>query len=1490
MIVKRIRDLDINNRDFITAIIGHIDDVFIDNDLCRYTFEEQLHLYLKNEGYKRIYFYSRAARRGLYTYDNRDTLEILYPNGMGNSNNQDGRPLGRGRLRSNSGNGNSGNGKSNSNIKEGTGNRSYYYVSNFKDNTLAETVIDILNSKEASIICFSSTKLEYEDEQGLIAGIEMVKSLAAQINSKNKILIISNARDKASFLNNLNHPNSQGIFNNNIFNNQFKTGDQLNPTNVFMVELPDLKECENWLNSMRIQGGLNNQSIFSFPYQTLVRQIAKDKKTIKALEIDLGSNANGFLESHEIEEFSEELLSRSLSKIHGQQDNMEVIVRKVVTWINRPDEAKMPLVFMFAGTSGTGKTYTAETINECLASQGFEFVKLDMNEYQSEADAWKLLGSATGFSGSENDAPLFAKRKQSERLVILFDEMEKAHESLFETIMTLMEKGKLANGRGEEFDFRQSIIIFTTNKAMDTLIRRKKELTKEGLKIDSYYYQQKIKDVLKKGGIKNEICGRINCVYVFNTLDCATVCKIAIEEIRKLGRTYGLQINNIPVKLLKEVSTQISESNEGARPIKNFIVDRLEYLLQNYKRTNYGENNNTATDIMNALPLHVVEINENYEIVDSDSNNMLSPEQIISQYPNLTKVSRTASFDVAQLTKALKAVKGQQDNLDLIIKETNTWLRKVTKRKPLVFMLAGTSGTGKTFTVETVCVALKDYKMVKLNMNEYQSGGDTWKLLGSATGHVGSDQESPIFAARQESEKLVILFDEIEKAHESLFTTIMTLMEKGEMANGRGDVLDFKQCIIFFTTNLAMNELLTLKKESIQNKVSPSSQKFQDMAKGILKSAGLRDEISGRLDWLLIYNTFGASTVAQICLDKIRSLGKDYGITINKVPQAYLERVAKLCAENNEGARPINRIVTSDFESVFQDAYEKGCISPDKICDINDHLEITPSKEYDITPIEDIKIKETKIESFDIEQLKEQLKAVKGQQDNMDLIVKETNTWLRKAKKRKPLVFMLAGTSGTGKTFTVETVCDALKDYKMVKLNMNEYQSKGDIWKLLGSATGHVGSDQESPIFTARRETEKLVILFDEVEKAHESLFTTIMTLMEKGEMANGRGRVSDFKHCIIFFTTNLAMRELLKFKKESIQNNILPSSHSFQDTAKGILKSAGLKDEISGRVNWVLVYNTLSASVVAQICLDKIRSLGKEYGIIINQVHQSYLEEVAKQCSGSNEGARPIDRIVTSDFEPIFQDLYENSRYNSDRPYDIDNQHHIIPSQNNSLMSVDEIEIENSTQTRNIKTNNTPIIYLSNEPFFQNGYNYDDYRKAMGLLKLGENGFGSGFIISSDGYIMTCAHCTNAERITFVKDNDKSEYDATVIYKNPDFDIAILKIDAHDMPYLTITDSNRPLKIGAEVVILGYPSGTDINVNVSAFEGKITNIDKARNAYQTDAIATHGSSGGAFISKKDGIVYGVLMAGYKDANINIATDIRNLLQKADTDISIEYI
>ena len=575
MVVKRISDLNILSRNFITAIDGCIDDTFVDEDLCYYTFDQQLYLYLKKEGYDRVFFYNRAPDYGLYSYDKESLNELFKKNEHNNSGrlyagrrNNDGRPLGESRRLT--GNNNENNLATNI-IKEGSNlnGQKYYFVNNFKDSSLIDVVLSVLrNTFQKTIFYFSTSVFGVNDVQGFVDGINNIMNEAATIGSMNKLLYI---RD------------SEGFFSREFFAKQADSNKK-----VFTVGLPDKAECTNWLNSQRIKGAFDSKTIFTFPFDTLTTRICQKKSTLKQLYTELTTDSslfkNDFINSCRVEEFSEELLSRFLSKIHGQKDNMEVIVKDVTTWVNRPDEYKTPLVLMFAGTSGTGKTYTAEMISEALKSQGYEFVKLPMNEYKDKGDTWKLLGSPVGYEGNNKDTTLVAAHRRSDKLVILFDEMEKAHPSIFDTIMTLMEKGELSNGSGEKFDFRQSIIIFTTNLAMDKLTQRKKELIKTNVEVDSVQFQQAIKDILKQNGVKSEICGRIDSVFVYNTLDANVVARIAIEEIRKLGLVYNLQINNIPEKLLHEIAMQVSGSNEGARPIKKAVAKKMEKTLQSIKK------------------------------------------------------------------------------------------------------------------------------------------------------------------------------------------------------------------------------------------------------------------------------------------------------------------------------------------------------------------------------------------------------------------------------------------------------------------------------------------------------------------------------------------------------------------------------------------------------------------------------------------------------------------------------------------------------------------------------------------------------------------------------------------------------------------------------------------------------------------------------------------------------------------------------------------
>lgn len=1161
MVVKRVSDLNIHRRSFITAIKGNVNDTFVDEDLCSYTFEQQLYLYLRNEGYERVYFYTRASGYNCYSFD-KESLVFLFPSKTNNSTN-DGRLLGSGRLKKTT------NVDDNSNhIKEGKiNNRPYYYVSNFEDSTLVKTVQEILkDTKHKAVIYFTSHVFSLNESQGFIDGIAQIMSEVAANQSENKLLF---------------KYNSGGVFKADFFTELLNSPEN----NVYAVGLPDEKECENWLNTNRIEGLLKSENVFGFPYVSLIKRISRQRKRLDSLNKELKLNSVEFINSLRVEEFSIETMAYALSKIHGQHDNISIIIEKIVDWINEPeDEEKRPLKLMFAGPSGTGKTYTAKTISYTLKSRGFDYVYLPMNQYTNEADAWRLFGSSTGYVGSNDDPKLFAARKKSDKLVILFDEIEKAHESLFKTIMNLMDEGTLENGRGEQFDFRNSIIIFTTNLAQKELIEKKKELIRSNKEIDSIFYQDAITQIMiDESSFPPEIFGRIDCVFVYNVLDRSTVAEIVIEEIRKQAKRRGIIINKVSREILSTIADEASENIKGARPVEKLIKSKLNKILNEFKESKLFK------------PDGIYDLEQGYSIVKSDTTEIIKPED-------------------------------------------------------------------------------------------------------------------------------------------------------------------------------ASKEIINIEQDTVE------------------------------------------------------------GIS--------LEEVMSTSAQQSRDNKP-------------------------------------------------------KVLPFDKIKLLEALKSVKGQQDNVAIIADEINTWIKDAVKEAPLVFMLAGTSGTGKTFTAETINAALKDYRMVKLNMNEYSSDADSWKLLGSSSGYMGSDEDSPIFAARRETPNLLILFDEIEKAHPSLFTTIMTLMEKGEMGNGHGEVFDFKQSIIVFTTNLAMKELLKLKKESVQNNIDPSSPKFQDAARDILKAAGLKDEISGRVTWVLVYNTLDAPMVAQIAMERIRKLGGKYGIKINAVHKTYLEEIAKQCADNNEGARPVNRMITRKLKPIFQKVCETNDCDPNVLYDVDEHFQIIPSSSSVIIPVESLNFNLGVDASESKTDSGPVeIKLSSGSFFESGYNYESYRKSIGLIELdnGNSGTGSGFLISNDGYILTCAHCTEAKKIVFVKDDDKEKYEAHVVYKNELIDIAVLKIDVSDMPYLSISDSVKPLKIGTEIVILGYPSGTDVSENVSAFEGKISNYIGGIKSYITDAIAAPGSSGGALIAKKDGKVYGVLRGGYKETlgvDINASSDIRDLFKQ--NDIVIEY-
>lgn len=281
-----------------------------------------------------------------------------------------------------------------------------------------------------------------------------------------------------------------------------------------------------------------------------------------------------------------------LQRVVGQPEAISEVVSALKrNQVGLNDENRPLGIFLFAGSSGVGKTYLARELHEYLYGNEYDIVRIDCGEFQHKHDNQKLLGAPPSYVGHEDGAYLINRMKEQPNTVLLLDEVEKAHPDIWNTFLRIFDEGMLTDNKGNDVSFRNTVIIMTTNLGNDKIVD---SLTGKSMGFNGNVYEAlttkklpKRSEVEKYAGeaikkmFRPEFINRIDKTVIFNHLSPSDYYKIAELEIaivqEKLSKK-GIVLEYSTEVLLKLIEDGV-DSIRGARGISHVRRDKIENLL-----------------------------------------------------------------------------------------------------------------------------------------------------------------------------------------------------------------------------------------------------------------------------------------------------------------------------------------------------------------------------------------------------------------------------------------------------------------------------------------------------------------------------------------------------------------------------------------------------------------------------------------------------------------------------------------------------------------------------------------------------------------------------------------------------------------------------------------------------------------------------------------------------------------------------------------------
>lgn len=263
-------------------------------------------------------------------------------------------------------------------------------------------------------------------------------------------------------------------------------------------------------------------------------------------------------------------------RVIGQDEGVQAVSEAILRARAGLKDANRPIgSFIFLGPTGVGKTELAKALSEAMFDTEKSMIRIDMSEYMEKYSVSRLIGAPPGYVGYDEGGQLTEAVRRHPYSVILFDEIEKAHPDVFNILLQLLDDGRLTDNQGRTVDFKNTIIIMTSNIGSRELL----ENIREDGNIDESTRQEVMSELERS--FKPEFLNRIDEIIVFSPLtkgEIGKIIELQFDQIRK-----RLQDRNITLKLTESgrdfISDEAYDPEYGARPVKRYLQKYVENKL-----------------------------------------------------------------------------------------------------------------------------------------------------------------------------------------------------------------------------------------------------------------------------------------------------------------------------------------------------------------------------------------------------------------------------------------------------------------------------------------------------------------------------------------------------------------------------------------------------------------------------------------------------------------------------------------------------------------------------------------------------------------------------------------------------------------------------------------------------------------------------------------------------------------------------------------------